>query len=634
MTTNRPYVDESFRCGDDFYKFATNKWIETHPQPKEYARWGVFTAMVDENNKRIQKLITKNTSSVIGAKINGIYKQYIDVKKREDDGIESLTTILDDITKISSVEEFVDKCASLDISPFWGVYDEPDQKNPTMMVTTLCQGGMSLGNKDYYLNNDDNTKKVVKAFKKFLIKSLVLLGYDRKVASKMFRDMFRIEKSIAKVAYSVEECQEPSLNYHPTTVAKLSKKYGLDLDNLLTKYGYEFCDDMNVSQEKAVAKGFSMLSKLPLASLNDYLICVMVGKFGDMLTTKLRKTAFEYNKAVNGTQKPMPIKKEAVNYVASMFREAIGELYAKKYFSKKDKKNVTALVSNLINEYKGIISEQEWMCEKTKSLAIEKLSAMTIKVGYPDTFVDYSDVPFDEKKKFFENYMAIRHFFRRKDIERHHNKPVDKTEWHMPPHAVNAYYSPSTNEICFPCAILQAPFYSSKQSDACNYGAIGAVIGHEMTHGFDNHGRQFDKDGNLKMWWNDDEIAKFEEYTKRTVEHYSSLDVLPDLKCNGTLTLGENLADYGGLKIAWRAFNNLKDSSLDDKKDFFISYATSWAGVASEEYLRQQTMNDEHPACHLRVNGCVAMFDPWYETFDIKEDDKLFIPKDKRAIIW
>lgn len=628
------YIDNTINPGDDFFKYATGHWIDYHPQLPEYSRWTTFSLLSEENIERVNKIIKNPGNSEIGKKIKSYYKIFSNWNKRNEDGILPLKQFLyKNVYSLFTREEIFEYCAKEQWPLFFHFTIDADFKNPSMNVLWEWEGGLSLGNRDYYLVKSEANKKILKAFKKYVISLYKLLGKTDEVAKEKYKTIIKIEKQIAKVYTSEEEQREPSKNYHKKNIEKLSKTLNFDLNKFLCLYGYNASKDIIIGQEKHfkyVCKLFNTLSIEDLKTVLEWnVIMYGISNCGE----DARKIIFKFKQTLNGAKKDVPKKKLAIITTNALFSEAIGELYVQKYFSEDAKQDVKNIVNDLIISFKNILTEHEWLSENTKKLAFEKLNKLNIKIGYPDKFEDYSDIPIDENLTLFENNLNISKYFFNKDIEKRYNKPVDKNEWHMAAHQVNAYYNETSNEICFPAGILQGDFYQYERDKALNYGGIGVVIGHEMTHGFDNHGRQFDSNGNMHQWWTDQEIEKFNKLTENTVEHFNSLDVLPDLKANGTLTLSENLADYGGLKIAFNALK-MKTENIEDLKNFFISYATVWAGINTDESLRLMTLTNEHSANFNRVNGTLPMFDPWYEVFNVTPENKLYVTPNKRAKIW
>lgn len=628
------YMDLSINPGDDFFKYATGHWIDYNPQLPEYPRWGTFTAINEDNLKKINKIIQKPGNSEIGRKINSYYRIFSNWDKRNEDGVKPLLNYLEkNVYSINSREDLINFLTKKHMRLFFGLYNREDDKNSSMNALWCWQSGLSLGNKEYYLSKDQDKKKIIKAWKKYIISLYKLLGYSNEEALSKYKVIFSTEKKIAKVSYSIEEQQEPSINYHKKNISKLSKTVKFDLNKFISDYGYDASSEIIVAQEKVLKLACKFFNEMPLDDLKTIVEWRIIDDSVCLLGDDVRKILFKFNKVMTGAKKDMPKKKRAINAVNNLFAEAIGQAYVEKYFSEDAKNDVKHLVQTLVESYRDIINEQTWLSYETKELASNKLDTLRIKIGYPDKVEDYSDMPIDENITLFENRLNIYEYFFNKDKEKYYNKPVDKEEWLMSPQNVNAYYNPTTNEICFPAGILQGDFYQYGREAALNYGGIGVVIGHEMTHGYDNHGRQFDADGNMRSWWKDEEVEKFNNLTQNTISHFSEMEVLPGLNGDGTLTLGENLADYGGLKIAYNALLKITNNKEDLQK-FFIAYATVWAGVNTEEGIRHQVLNNEHSVNYVRVNGTLPMFTPWYEVFDIKPTDTLYIDLEKRAKIW
>lgn len=630
------YIDDTINPGDDFFKYATGHWIDYNHQPLEYPRWGTFIALYEENNKKIEKIIKCGGSTIIDQKLNDFYQIYTNWNKRNEDGATPLITYLNEnLYPLSNKSELLDYCAKMHRGIFFSIFNKEDDKNSDMNALWCWQSGLSLGNKEYYLSNDPNNKKIVRAWKKYVISTYKYLGHTDEVAKAKYKTIYNIEKKLAKVSYSIAEEQEPSLNYHKKNIVKLSKTLKFDLSDFLCKYGYDNSKEIIVAQEKVLKFACKVFNTMEFEDLKTLVEWQLIDTYLGMLDDTSRKIIFKFRKVKSGAKKDMPKKKRAISAVNSLFGEVIGQSYVKKYFSEEAKEDVKHMIQQLIISYKNIICDQDWLSEETTKLAMNKLNSLRIKVGYPDKIDDYSDIPVDCNITLLENILNIHEYFFNKHKELYYNKPVDKDRWLMNPQSVNAYYNPTTNEICFPAGILQGDFYQYGRAKELNYGGIGVVIGHEMTHGYDNHGRQYDANGNMVCWWKQNEIDKFNELTENTIKHFSEMEVIPGLHGNGELTLGENLADYGGLKIAYQSCKNQSDELEPGwEKRFFIAYATVWAGVNTEEGIRNQVLNNEHSVNFVRVNGTLQMFTPWYEAFNVNENNKLYITPDKRAKIW
>lgn len=628
------YIDNTVNPGDNFFKYATGHWLDYHPQLPEYSIWDPFTVLEEENIKRVNEIIKKPGNSEIGKKIKAYYNIFNNWNKRNEDGILPLKQYLyKNVYSLFTREEIIEFCAKEHYTLFFDICNFADRKNPTMHAVYIWEDGLTLGNRDYYIVKSDANKKVLKAFKKYVISLYKALGKTDEVAKEKWKTIFKIEKQLAKVFTSEEEQHDPGKNYHKKNVEKLSKSVNFDLDRFLKLYGYDASKDVIIGQEKPFKYACKLYNTLDIEELKTILEWHIINDVAKLLDDKTRKIIFAFDKTMYGVKKDTPKKKRVIKSISNIFSEAIGQLYVEKYFSQEAKQDVVNMVQDFVIAFKNILMEQSWMSDTTRKLAFDKLNNLTVKIGYPDKFDDYSDIPIDENLTLFENRINIGKYFFNKNKEKHYNKPVDKHEWHCSAHTINAFYNQTDNSICFPAGILQGDFYQYGRDMAYNYGGIGVVIGHEMTHGFDNHGRQFDINGNMNQWWSNEEIEKFNKLTENTVKHFNNLDVLPDLKANGSLSLSENIADFGGVKIAYNALKS-KVESIEELKKFFISFATVWAGTMTEETMRWLTTNNEHSVNFNRVNGTLAMFTPWYEVFGITQKDKMFVPISKRAKIW
>jgi putative endopeptidase len=518
--------------------------------------------------------------------------------------------------------------------------DMMDSKNN---LVSIGQGGLSLGEREYYLDTDEATVAIREAFKKHIVRMFTLCGFDETTAQRKMEDVMMIETRIAEKSYSAVQRRDPVANYHKMTFEQLKKDYkGIDWQMMFDRLGMGDCDMVDVGQPEPIHEVEAILAQVPVEAQKSYMEWSLIDNSASILTMELDQANFDfYGKVLSGRQEQQPWWKRATSTVSGTLGEAIGQLYVEKYFPSEAKERMLTLVNNLKVALGERIDEQDWMSDVTKARAHEKLDAFYVKIGYPDKWKDYSKLTIDPGKTLFENSIEISLFYWNDILERKYKKPVDNTEWYMTPQTVNAYYNPTTNEICFPAGILQYPFFDMSADDAFNYGAIGVVIGHEMTHGFDDQGRQFDKEGNLNDWWAAGDADKFKEHVQVLVDHFDTIKVLPDLNANGQLTLGENIADHGGLMVAYQAFKNAtKDAPLETvngftpEQRFFMAYAGVWAGNIRDEEIRNRTKSDPHSLSRWRVNGTLPHIDAWYEAFGITEEDALYIPKEKRATIW
>ena len=643
-------MDLSVKPGDDFYRYAAGNWLANNPLDAEHTDNGAFTDLYEQNQKRIQDIIQEYASKSqqkgsLGQKIGSLYNLRMDSVRLNKEGFAPLKPTLQRIAAIKDRKEYQLVTAQLDYrgasTMMYGIGVGADLRDAANNLVQLGQGGLGLGVRDYYLNDDDQDKKVREAYKTYLRKLFQLVGYDESTALKKMEAVMAIETRIAKASYSQVELRDIDRNYHKMTYNQLVVDYpGIDWGNVFLVSGFPAFKEICVAQPEPIHEVEKILAEASLDDLKTYAEIKVISGAAGMLSDDFRATAFELSKTLSGVQQDRPRWKRAVSTVSSVLGEAIGKLYVEKYFPESSKKRMLELVGNLQTALSQRISEVTWMGAETKAQAKDKLENFIVKIGYPDKWKDYSGLQVDDSLSLYENMANISEFFTRDEIARKVNKPVDKTEWGMTPQTINAYYNPTTNEICFPAAILQPPFFDPTADDAANLGAIGGVIGHEMSHGFDDQGSQFDKTGNQKNWWTPADKKNFEARTKILVDHFNSIE-LAGKKVNGQQTLGENIGDNGGLNIAFRALqNSMKQEKLGDKdgftpeQRFFLAWARVWAGNARPEYLQYLMTVDVHSPQEARVNGALPMVDEWYKAFGVKKGDKLFVPKNKRAHIW
>ncbi len=642
-------MDTTVSAGHDFFQYACGGWNKKHPLTDEYSRFGTFDLLAEDNQKQIRELIeglaaTKADAGSAAQKIGDLYNMAMDSVTLNKQGYEPIKAQLDEITALKDKSEIVPMIAKLGmqgIGTYFGSYVYADPKNSDMNMFQMGQGGINLGEKEYYLDNDSVTQNIREEYKKYIAKLFTLAGFSEADAAQKMNDVMEIETAIAKASKSATELRDPEANYHKMSYDELKKTIsGLDWDAYIAGLGISGLTEVNVGQVEPIKEVAKLINTLPLSKHISYLQYNLIDAAAGYMSDDFVAARFDfYGKVMSGRQVNQPRWKRAVNSVNGLLGELVGQMYVEKYFSAAAKERMVNLVKNLQVALGERIDAQEWMSDSTKVRAHEKLNTFHVKVGYPDKWKDYSDLKVEN-----DSYWANRcraSVWGAKDNYSRLGKPVDKDEWLMTPQTVNAYYNPSTNEICFPAAILQYPFFDMDADDAFNYGAIGVVIGHEMTHGFDDQGRQFDKDGNLKDWWAEGDADKFKERAQVMVDFFSNIEVLPGLKGNGALTLGENLADHGGLNVAYLAYKNAtKDAPLEDKdgftadQRFFIAYATLWAGNIRDEQIRVYTKSDPHSLGRWRVNGALPHIQAWYDAFNITEKDPLYVAPENRVNIW
>ena len=645
--------DKTVKAGDDFYQYACGGWMKNNPLPPAYPRYGSFDVLAEENNKRVNGILDEllkgsYEKGSVEQKLSDLYKLAMDSVKREQDGVKPLMPIIERMENAKTVEELFS--IQMELAPigdveFWSVYLGADDKNAKENIVTVYQGGLMLGQKDYYLENDTATAKIREEYKKHIVRMFQLFGFTENEAAQKRDNILKTETALARVSRSNTELRDPQLNYNKTTLGEFQKQYPhLQLETVLNARGIDskYLQELVVGQPEFLAGADKVIASLTPAEYRDYMEWGQILNAASMLNEEVQKTNFEFfGKVLSGRKEDHPLWRRSTRQLESVMGEALGQIYVKKYFPAEAKERMVKLVKNLQVALSERINAQDWMSDSTKQNAQEKLNAFYVKVGYPDKWTDISALTIDPEKSFYENMVECNRFWTKWDIEHKAGKPVDRDDWHMYPQTVNAYYNPTTNEICFPAGILQKPFFDMEADDAFNYGAIGVVIGHEMTHGFDDSGRQYDKNGNMCDWWTQQDADNFKERTGRYADFFSAIEVLPGLNANGKLTLGENLADHGGLQVAWTAFQNaIKDNPLTDAdgftpaQRFFIAYAGVWAGNITEEEIRNRTKNDPHSLGRWRVNGALPHIDAWYEAFGITPDDKMYIPKGQRLSLW
>ena len=641
-------LDTTARPGDDFFKFATGNWINNNPQPAAFPRWGSFTKLADDNTNQLSELIQglaaeEHEFGSVAQKVGDLYKLCMDSTRLNAEGYTPLLPYLEKINSMKTREDLIAYAASEHDNLLWSLYCGADEKDSKNNIVQIGQGGLSLGNRDYYISDDPQVKKIREAFIEHAQNLYKLVGTDEATAAKKVATIMKYETQIAQASKSMEELRDPEANYNKMTVAELSKLCSFDWALYLKNYTYDQTDTIVIGQPIPVALACKIINEAPLDDLKTIYEFQTISGLSGLLSDDFTNENFAFNQKLTGAKEQQPRWKRAVNRVDGLLGEAVGQMYVKKYFPAESKERMVKLVANLQTSLGEVIKAQEWMSEETKKVALEKLSTFYVKVGYPDEWEDISGLTIDPQKSLLENVVAASKFYWNLSKEKHYNKPVDKNEWFMTPQTVNAYYNPTTNEICFPAGILQPPFFSKDFDDAVNYGAIGVVIGHEMTHGFDDQGRQYDKDGNLRQWWNEEDVKAFNVPAEQMVQYYDSLWVIPgDLYSNGRLCLGENLADHGGLNIAFKALKIAEEQNgklpvengFTPEQRFFLSYANVWAGVSTDELLRRYTLIDVHSASHLRVNGGVAQCNAWYEAFNIQPGDALYVAPENRVNIW
>ena len=643
-------MDTTVSAGTDFFRYACGGWNDAHPLTAEYSRYGTFDELFENSQKQLRELIEglaaqkNNQAGSAAQKIGDLYNMAMDSVTLNKQGAEPVKAMLDKIAGMKDKSEIVPmmtEMAHIGIGTYFRSYVYADPKNSSLNIFQMGQGGINLGEKEYYLDTDSITQNIREQYKLYIGKLFQLAGFSEADAQQKVADVMEIETAIAKVSRSATELRDPEANYHKMSFDELKNTIaGIDWDAYMKGLGIQAPAELNVEQVEPIQEVARLMNTLPLSKHVSYLEYNLLDAAASCLSDDFVAARFDfYGKVLSGRQVNQPRWKRAVNSVNGMLGELVGEMYVEKYFPAAAKERMVKLVKNLQTALGERIDAQEWMSDSTKIRAHEKLAAFHVKVGYPDKWKDYSKLEIKNDSYWANVCRASEWGFN--DMYSRIGKPVDKDEWLMTPQTVNAYYNPSTNEICFPAAILQPPFFNMEADDAANYGAIGVVIGHEMTHGFDDQGRQFDKDGNLTDWWAPGDADRFKERAQVMVDFFNKIEVLPGLQANGELTLGENLADHGGLNVAYLAFQNAtKDAPLGvvdgftPEQRFFLAYATLWAGNIRDEQIRVYTKSDPHSLGKWRVNGALPHIQAWYDAFHITPSDPLYVAPENRVNVW
>ena len=646
-------LDQSVRPADDFYQFACGGWMKNNPLPAAYSRYGSFDKLGENNNKRINAILDelKNANYEAGSverKLSDLYKLAIDSVRRNKEGVSPLMPIIERMEKAKNMEQLFDiqlSLAKYGNDEFFVSYYGTDRKNSKQNILNIRQGGLTLRQKSYYLDEDEATTAIREAYKKHIVRMFTLFGFSVKAAQQKMQNIMKLETTLAKASKAPAELRDPEANYHRMSRADFNGRYpNVKLDRQLAASGIDkkYVEELVVGQPEFMDAANSLIGSLTADEYRDYMEWGQIMDGVSYLSDDVIAANFDFfGKTMSGRKEDYPLWKRATQQVEGVMGQALGKIYVEKYFPASSKERMVTLVKNLQKALSERIDEQDWMSQETKKNAQEKLGTFYVKIGYPDKWDDISGLSIDPEKSYYDNMLECSRFWQAFMLDKTLGKPVDRDQWGMTPQTVNAYYNPTTNEICFPAGILQPPFFDASADDAFNYGAIGVVIGHEMTHGFDDSGRNYDKDGNMKDWWTKEDAKKFNEKADLCDNFFSAIKVLPDLNANGRFTLGENLADHGGLQVAYTAFKNATKNSKPADKDgytadqrFFMAYAGVWAGNITDEEIRNRTKSDPHSLGRWRVNGALPHIDAWYEAFGVKEGDKLYLPKSERLELW
>ena len=646
-------LDNSVRPADNFYQYACGGWMKNNPLPAAYSRFGSFDQLGQDNVERVNTILNEllgktYTKGTTEQKLSDFYKLAMDSVRRNQEGVSPVMPLIKEINAAKTMKELKAiqlKNASFGYGmPMWyGFY--ADEKNAKMNILNVGQGGITLGQKEYYLDTDDATTAIREAYKKHVVRMFQLFDFNEKEAQKKMMQLMHIETELAKVSKSSTEMRDVMANYNKMSRADFEKRYPtLKLTQMLVADGVNtsLFDEMVVGQPEFLDGAEKLFAGLSPDELRTYMQWDVIMGAASYLSDDVIAANFDFfGKTMSGRKENHPRWKRATSQVEAQMGEALGKMFVARYFPESSKIRMEKLVKNLQVSLAERIREQKWMSPETKKAALDKLNSFYVKIGYPNQWKDMSGLNIDPKLSYYENVKNCQLFWHKWNYEHRAGKPVDKDEWLMTPQTVNAYYNPTTNEICFPAGILQKPFFDPEADDAFNYGAIGVVIGHEMTHGFDDQGRNYDKEGNMTNWWTDEDAAGFQKRADVLINFFNNIKVLPDLNANGALTIGENLADHGGLEVSFNAYKNATKNNplptidgLTADQRFFIAYAGVWAANITEAEIRNRTKSDPHSLGKWRVDATLPHVSAWYDAFNVQPTDKLYLPKEQRIELW
>ena len=644
-------MDTTYEPGTDFFEYATGGWRKANPLTDEYARYGQFDALRENNREQLKELVLeqaakKSEPGSNAQKVGDLYNMVMDSTRRNNEGVAPIKPLIDEIASLKDRNDVVlllAKNCRTGIGGMFGTGVGTDIMDSDNNQLGIYQGGISLPEKEYYSDKDEVSENIRAKYREYIVNMFKLYGFSENEAQNKMEAVMNIETRMAAKHISRVERRNPLNSYHKISFEELKKEIpGFNWEAFYNELGIKGIKDINLAHPEAIKEAVAVINDAPMNELIAYLQWRAMRSTSNELSDDIEAETFAfYGTVISGKKVQQPRWKRALEAVNEALGDIIGELYVEKHFPPAAKERMTQLVKNLQVALGQRIDAQEWMSDETKKAAHEKLNTFTVKIGYPDKWEDYSKLAIDPTLSYYENCRKMSEFGWEKHVEENWGKPVDRTKWFMTPQTVNAYYNPTTNEICFPAGILQYPFFDMNEDDAFNYGAIGVVIGHEMTHGFDDQGRQFDKDGNFANWWTDEDSKSFNERTQVIIDFFDKIEVLPGLYANGQLTVGENIADHGGLTIAMQAFQNatkenplpVKDGFTAEQR-FYLSYSNVWAGNIRDEEARNLTKSDPHSLSRWRVNGTLPHIDEWYTAFGITEEDPMFVPADERLRIW
>lgn len=654
-SVDKALIDSAYAPGEDFYRYVNNGWMKAHPLTDEYARYGMFNVLNDKAEENVKEIVmnlgASNPEKGTNAfKVWTLYSQGMDSVRRNNEGA---TPILADLKKIEQTP--ADGMEDLFLwmhgnysSPFFSAGPMEDLADSNVYAMYVSGGSLGLGDRDYYLLNDKENTKIREAYKKLIVNQMRNAGYSKKDADRIMKNVLKIETALADSTWTREESRNIPAMYNPRSIDQLKEMYpNVNWDRFFIEtMGIETPVQVIVTEINTVKQADNLMASLSDREKKDYYLWKYVAQAAPYLSDKFTETSFEFNKVMSGVKQMRPRWKRALGTADGYMGEAIGQLYVEEYFPESSKEKMLELVANLRKALGKHIINLPWMGDETKLRAIEKLLGFTVKIGYPDKWKDYSELEIDPSLSYYQNIHNASMWHQKKEYEKW-GKPVDKTEWGMTPQTVNAYYNPLANEIVFPAAILQAPFFNPEASDAENYGGIGVVIGHEMSHGFDDQGCNFDAKGNMTNWWTPEDAEAFATLTKGLADQFDKIEILPGLMANGSYTLGENIGDQGGLRVSHTAFLDAQkakgvdvtseDALIDGftpEQAFYLNYANIWATNCRDAEKRNLTIGDVHSLAENRVNVTLRNITPFLKAFGIKPGDKLYLSPEEQVIIW
>lgn len=654
-SVNKAYIDSTIPVGEDFYRHVNNGWMKAHPLTDEYARYGMFNVLNDEAEKNVKNIVmnlgASNPEKGTNAfKVWTLYSQGMDSVRRNAEGAKP---ILADLKKIEDtphegMEDLFLWMHGNYSSPFFGAGPMENMMNSNEYAMYVSGGSIGMGDRDYYLLNDKENTKIREAYKKLIVGQMRNAGYSKKDAERIMKNVMKIETALADSTWTREESRNIPAMYNPRSIDQLKELYPhINWDRFFIEtMGIETPEQVIVTELNTVKQADNLMASLSDREIKDYYLWKYVAQAAPYLSDKFSDTSFEFSKVLSGVKQMRPRWKRALGTADGYMGEAIGQLYVAEYFPESSKEQMLELVNNLKKALGKHIINLPWMSDETKLKAIEKLLAFTVKIGYPDKWKDYSAMEIDPALSYYENVHNAG-MWHQKETYSKWGKPVDKSEWGMTPQTVNAYYNPLANEIVFPAAILQAPFFNPEASDAENYGGIGVVIGHEMSHGFDDQGCNFDAKGNMTNWWTAEDAQAFQTLTKGLADQFDKIEILPGLMANGSYTLGENIGDQGGLRVSHTAFldsqkakgvdidsEEAKIDGFTPEQAFYLNYANIWATNMRDAEKRNLTIGDVHSLAENRVNVTLRNITPFLKAFGIKPGDKLYLSPEEQVIIW